>query len=55
MLDLRHLFLNRDPDDWMRMRYPGRPIDQYVYYFAMTAKYGMTCKKRNAQAVLAIA
>lgn len=55
MLDLRHIVLNKDEDDWMRMRYPGRPIDQYVYYFAMTAKYGLSIKKRNAQAVLAIA
>lgn len=55
MLDLRHLFLNKDSDDWMRMRYPGRPIDQYVYYYAMTAKYGLTCTGRNKQAVLAIA
>ncbi|MBA3588199.1 phage major capsid protein [Methylibium sp.] len=54
-LDLRHLDLHRDTDDWMRMRYPGRPIDQYVYYYAMTAKYGMSLRKRNAQGVLAIA
>ena len=54
MLDTRHLWLNRDPDDWLKMRYPGRPIDQYVYYFAKTSKFGMSCDKRNAQAVLAI-
>lgn len=55
MLDLRHLSLNKDEDDWMRLRYPGRPIDQYVYYFALTAKYGMATTKRNAQSVLALA
>lgn len=54
MLDTRFLYLNRDPDDWMRMRFPGRPIDQYVYYYAMTSKFGLTCTKRNAQAVLSI-
>lgn len=55
VLDLSHLYLNRDTDDWMRMRYPGRPIDQYVYYYAMTAKFGLGIDKRNAQAVLAVA
>lgn len=55
MLDLSHLYLNRDTDDWLRMRYPGRPIDQYVYYYAMTAKYGLGMTKRNAHAVLSIA
>lgn len=55
MLDLNSLYLNRDPDDWMRMRFPGRPIDQYVYYYAMTAKYGLGLNKRNSQAVLSIA
>lgn len=54
MLDLRQIMLNRDPSDWMRMRYPGRPIDQYVYYFAMTAKFGLSMKKRNAHSVLAL-
>lgn len=55
MLDLTSLWLNRDEADWMRMRYPGRPIDQYVYYFAMTAKYGLSTNKRNSQFVLSIA
>lgn len=55
LLDSRHLFLNRDEDDWMRLRYPGRPIDQYVYFFALTAKYGLSQLKRNAHAVLALA
>lgn len=55
MLDMRYLFLNRDEDDWMRLRYPGRPIDQYVYFFALTAKYGLSQLKRNAHAVLSLA
>jgi len=55
MLDLRHLYLNRDENDWLRLRYPGRPINQYVYYFAITAKFGLSCKKRNAQGMLSIA
>jgi hypothetical protein len=55
MLDLRSLWLNRDEDDWMRIRYPGRPIDQYVYYFAETAKFGLSMDKRNSHAVLSIA
>lgn len=55
MLNLNALRLNRDTDDWLRMRYPGRPIDQYVYYYAITAKYGLSINKRSACAVLAIA
>lgn len=54
MLDLSSLYLNRDTADWMRMRYPGRPIDQYVYYFAITAKYGLAMNRRNSQAFLSI-
>ena len=55
MLDLKSLWLNKDEDDWLRTRYPGRPIDQYVYYFAQTSKYGLSMDKRNAQAVVSIA
>ena len=55
MLDLRYLNLARDPDDFMKMRYPGKPIDQYAYYYAMTAKFGMEITGRNKQAVIAIA
>lgn len=47
--------LRRDSADFMRMRYPGRPIDQYTYHFAMTSKFGLGCGKRNSNAVLAIA
>ena len=54
MLDLRHVCLARDPDDFMKMRYPGAPIDQYVFYYAMTAKFGTEITGRNKQAVLSI-
>lgn len=47
--------LRRDKADFMKMRYPGRPIDQYTYHFAMTSKFGLGCGKRNSNAVLAIA
>ncbi|KAF0844330.1 hypothetical protein FNL37_1774 [Methylovorus glucosotrophus] len=47
--------LHRDSEDFMRMRYPGRPIDQYTYHFAMTSKFGLGCGKRNSNAVLALA
>lgn len=55
MLDMRHICLSRDPDDFMKMRYPGRPVDQYVYFYAMTAKFGTEITGRNKQAVLALA
>ena len=55
MLDTRHISLARDPGDWMKMRHPGRPNDQYVYFYAMTAKFGMEITGRNKQAVLSIA
>lgn len=42
-------------EDFMKMRYPGRPIDQYTYHFAMTAKWGIGMGKRNSNAVLSIA
>jgi len=46
--------LHRDTDDFMKMRYPGRPIDQYTYHFAMTSKFGLGCQKRNSNAVISI-
>jgi len=47
--------MRRAKDDFMKMRYPGRPIDQYTYHFAMTSKFGVGVGKRNTNAVLAIA
>ncbi len=56
MLNLRDgVELRTDKSDFMKMRYPGRPIDQYTYHFAMTSKFGLGCAKRNSNAVLAIA
>lgn len=56
MLNLSNsIEMRRDSDDFMRMRYPGRPIDQYTYHFAMTSKFGLGCSKRNSNAVLSIA
>jgi hypothetical protein len=49
------LGLRRDKDDFMKMRYPGRPIDQYTYHFAMTGKFGLGCGKRNSHGVISIA
>lgn len=46
--------LRRDKADFMKMRYPGRPIDQYTYHFAMTSKFGLGCGKRNTNAVISI-
>lgn len=40
---------------WMVNRKPERLPDRYVHYFGQTSKYGMTCNKRNSQAVLSIA
>ena len=47
--------LRRDSSDFMKMRYPGRPIDQYTYHFAMTSKFGLGLGKRNSNAVLSLA
>lgn len=47
--------MRRDSADFMKMRYPGRPIDQYTYHFAMTSKFGIGIAKRNSNAVLSIA
>lgn len=47
--------MRKAEDDFMKMRYPGRPIDQYTYHFAMTSKFGIGVGKRNSNAVLAIA
>jgi hypothetical protein len=49
------LVMRRAKNDFMKMRYPGRPIDQYTYHFAMTSKVGLGCGKRNSNAVLSIA
>lgn len=40
---------------WMLDRKPSRMPDRYVQYWARTCSYRLTCKQRNAQAVLSIA
>ncbi len=40
---------------WMVKRTPPRVYDRYTYYFGLTADYGITCRKRNANAVWSIA
>jgi hypothetical protein len=52
--EIKGIGLRRDKADFMKMRYPGRPIDQYTYHFAMTSKFGLGCGKRNTNAVIAI-
>lgn len=40
---------------WMIRRTPPRVYDRYTYYFGLTADYGLTTRKRNANAVFSIA
>lgn len=40
---------------WMVKRTPPRVYDRYTHYFGYTADYGLTTKKRNANAVFSIA
>jgi hypothetical protein len=40
---------------WMIDRTPARMYDRYTHYFGVTADYGLTINKRNANAVLSIA
>ncbi|MBE2259500.1 MAG: phage major capsid protein [Rhodobacteraceae bacterium] len=40
---------------WMVRRTPPRVYDRYTYYFGLTADYGLTCRKRNSNAVFSIA
>ncbi|KRG63907.1 hypothetical protein ABB26_10020 [Stenotrophomonas humi] len=40
---------------WMIRRTPPRVYDRYTYYFGQTADYGLTCRKRNSNAVFSIA
>lgn len=54
-LSSNNIELRRASDDFMKMRYPGRPIDQYTYHYAMTSKFGLGCGKRNSNGVIALA
>ena len=49
------LELRRAEDDFLKLRFPGRPIDQYTYHYGITAKFAMGMGRRNTHAVLAIA
>jgi len=57
MLNLgkNQLELRRAKDDWLKLRFPGRPIDQYTFHYAITAKFAMGMGRRNTHAVLSIA
>ncbi|WP_273430486.1 phage major capsid protein [Chitinibacter tainanensis] len=55
MIDESSITLRPAADNWMRMRTPGRSHDAYVYYYAMTCTWMLTCIRRNANAVLALA
>lgn len=55
MLDLRYIAFGRDADNFMRARFPGRPVDQYVFFYAMTSTIAMETTGRNKQAVLSLA
>ena len=54
MLDRRFIKLHKASNDFMKLRYPGRPIDSFVYHYGMTGKYGLVCSKRNAHAVMSL-
>lgn len=46
--------MRKAENDFLKMRYPGRPIDQYTYHFAKTAKWGIGVSKRNSNALISI-
>jgi len=51
-LNSKHLRLRPFKGRWMVNRKPPRMYDRYVFYFGLTADYGLTVKKRNSMAVL---
>lgn len=55
IIDESSLTLRPLENNWMKMRTPGRAHDAYVYYYAMTSSWMMTCNRRNANAVISIA
>jgi hypothetical protein len=52
MLNSKHMRLRPFKGRWMINRKPPRMYDRYVFYFGLTADYGITVKKRNSMAVL---
>jgi len=55
MLNSKAIKLRPVKGRWMVQRNPPRVYDRYVYYFGLTADYGLTCNKRNSLAVFSIA
>lgn len=53
-LNSKHMRLRPFKGRWMIQRKPPRMYDRYVFYFGLTADYGLTVKKRNSMAVLSI-
>ncbi len=53
-LNSKTLVLRPFKGRWMIDRTPARMYDRYTHYFGVTADYGLTMKKRNANAVLSI-
>lgn len=54
-LQSKTLILRPFKGRWMIMRKPARIYDRYTHYFGTTADYGITMRKRNANAVMSIA
>lgn len=54
-LNSKHLILRPFRGRWMVNRKPSRIYDRYVHYFGQTCDFGLTIKKANSMAVLAIA
>jgi len=55
MLNSKAIKLRPVNGRWLVQRNPPRVYDRYVYYFGITADYGLTCSKRNSLAVFSIA
>jgi len=55
MLNSKAIKLRPVNGRWLIQRNPPRVYDRYVYYFGITADYGLTCCKRNSMAVFSIA
>lgn len=54
-LNSKAITLKPNKGRWLINRRPSRMYDRYVYYFGLTADYGITAKQRNAMSVMSIA
>ena len=54
-LNSKFIHLRPNKGRWMINRKPPRIYDRYTYFWGLTADYGLTISKRNAQSVLSIA